>query len=548
MADYYPLVARAVAGLEKNTGEARRALYERARAALVAQLRASEPPLAEADITRERLGLEEAIRRIETDIVRQARRTAGFQPSAPRNLAPPPSRPASERGLPERQAPESRMPSQSLPASPVQPLPASPVQPLPASPVWPSFPQSAPSSSSVGDEAEVARNFEPAPQSRPATGKPPFPPTDTPSAFPSDPVPDWTLPGKPANKIAPEDNASEQSGFAPAPWPDESQDRRQNDWQDTHSDTHRDARGDARQDMQDARHDAREDEPAGLSRQMPGQEAPAFPGYRPHDPEDDAPSSPSLRHYGGLIRLAVILVLCAGLAGLVYWQRGNIAGLYEAMRAPSAQQAQPDTPPQQGRPKIADRIETPAQKDQAAAKASAQRVVLYEEDPNDPQGKRFVGSAIWRVENVAAGPGQAAEIAVRADVEIPERRMTMSLVLRRNTDKTLPASHTIELMFNLPADFPGGGISNVPGVMMKQAEQTRGTPLVGLAVKVTSGFFLIGLSAVETDMQRNIQLLKDRAWFDIPIVYANNRRAILAIERGPPGERAFADAFAFWKQ
>ena len=38
MADYYPLIARAVAGLDKNTGENRRALYERARAALVAQL------------------------------------------------------------------------------------------------------------------------------------------------------------------------------------------------------------------------------------------------------------------------------------------------------------------------------------------------------------------------------------------------------------------------------------------------------------------------------------------------------------------------------
>ena len=34
MADYYPLIARAVAGLDKNTGDARRALYERARAAL----------------------------------------------------------------------------------------------------------------------------------------------------------------------------------------------------------------------------------------------------------------------------------------------------------------------------------------------------------------------------------------------------------------------------------------------------------------------------------------------------------------------------------
>ena len=33
-------------------------------------------------------------------------------------------------------------------------------------------------------------------------------------------------------------------------------------------------------------------------------------------------------------------------------------------------------------------------------------------------------------------------------------------------------------------------------------------------------------------MQRNIQLLKERGWFDIPIVYNNGRRAILSIEKG----------------
>jgi hypothetical protein len=49
-------------------------------------------------------------------------------------------------------------------------------------------------------------------------------------------------------------------------------------------------------------------------------------------------------------------------------------------------------------------------------------------------------------------------------------------------------------------------------------------------------------------MQRNIQLLKERGWFDIPMVYANNRRAILAMEKGIPGERAFAQAFAAWRQ
>jgi hypothetical protein len=81
---------------------------------------------------------------------------------------------------------------------------------------------------------------------------------------------------------------------------------------------------------------------------------------------------------------------------------------------------------------------------------------------------------------------------------------------------------------------------------MKQAEQTRGAPLAGLAVKVTSGFFLVGLSAVDADRQRNIQLLKERSWFDVPIVFNNGRRAILAVEKGTPGDRAFNDAFSTW--
>jgi hypothetical protein len=120
--------------------------------------------------------------------------------------------------------------------------------------------------------------------------------------------------------------------------------------------------------------------------------------------------------------------------------------------------------------------------------------------------------------------------------------------LRRNDDKTLPASHTVEVMFTLPPDFAHKGITNIPGVLMKQSESTRGVPLAGLAVKVTSNFFLIGLSSVEGDRQRNIQLLKERSWFDVPLVYEDGRRAILAIEKGTPGERAFAKAFEAWGQ
>ena len=144
------------------------------------------------------------------------------------------------------------------------------------------------------------------------------------------------------------------------------------------------------------------------------------------------------------------------------------------------------------------------------------------------------------------GRGQPPELAVRADVEVPERKLTMTWSLRRNTDKSLPATHTVEIIFRLPPDFPSGGIANVPGILMKQAEQTRGVPLAGLAVKVTNGFFLIGLSSVEAEKERNLALLKERSWLDIPVVYNNNRRAILAIEKGAPGERVFAEAFNAW--
>ena len=241
-------------------------------------------------------------------------------------------------------------------------------------------------------------------------------------------------------------------------------------------------------------------------------------------------------------------------AAVFSWQWPNmkrIVVVASAARQP-AQVTQAPAPPSRNSPagsrrsKRPDRRPIAARPANQAAPAVAQRVVLYEEDPNDPQGKRFVGSAIWRTETVSPGAGLAPELAVRADIEIPDRRMTVTWSLRRNTDKALPASHTIEIMFNLPADFPGGGIANVPGVLMKQAEQTRGTPLAGLAVKVTNGFFLIGLSAVDADRQRNMQLLKDQEWFDVPIVYTNGGRAIMAVEKGPPGDRAFADAFAAW--
>ena len=192
-------------------------------------------------------------------------------------------------------------------------------------------------------------------------------------------------------------------------------------------------------------------------------------------------------------------------------------------------------------PKVIDRFE-------AGQNAStAQKAVLYEEDPAS-NGQRFVGAVKWRMETLAPQLGQPAEPAVIADIELPERKLALSFTLRRNTHKGLPATHTIEVLFKFAPNFPGGGVSNVPGILMKQGELTRGVPLAGLSTKVSPGFYLIGLSNQEADKARNLQLLKERGWFDIPVVYNNNRRAIVAIEKGTPGDLAFADAFRAWER
>ncbi len=175
-----------------------------------------------------------------------------------------------------------------------------------------------------------------------------------------------------------------------------------------------------------------------------------------------------------------------------------------------------------------------------------QRAVLYDEDPSNPEGNQFAGSVTWNIEKVTTA-GQQPEIAVRADVDIPDRKFKMTMSFRSNTDKSLPASHTARVIFTLPSDFDNGGIAEMPGILMKSDEQSHATALAGLAVKVREGFFLVGLSNVDADRQHNIQLLNERSWFDIPIVYKNKRRAILALEKGQSGEAVFTQALAAWQ-
>ena len=503
MADYHPLIARAVASLDKNSGENRRALYERARTALVAQLRGVVPPLDESEITRERLALEEAIRKVEAESARHARETArpAFIKRAtepPRREQPPPDDPV--RAAPAPVAPRpSPQPGTAAPRRPVST--GSPRTSAPTPPQAPAQPSAGDAASrslggrrSLSDEA--MKGFRDV--------------VSDPNAVPH---PGASLP--PAPSLPPPRHPLHEFGQL------EPQVQPENLWANDGS------RG-----MPPPDYDPSQAPPAP----QPGVEE-----------SEERPRAPP-RSYGGLIRFVLIVFLMLAAGAVAYWQRdaisstaSSIAALVRSPAAPPREAAVPS------RTKIPDRIGQPTTQP-SVGPAVAQRVVLYEEDPDDPQGKRFVGAVIWRTDTRAATPGRPPELAVRADIDIPDRKMTVAWSLRRNTDPSLPASHTIEIMFNIATDSQSGGVQNVPGVLMKQAEQTRGVPLAGLAVKVTPGFFLIGLSALETDMQRNLQLLKERSWFDIPIVYNNNRRAILAMEKGTPGEKAFNDAFASWRQ
>jgi hypothetical protein len=462
--DYFPPIQRAVQNLSPNTPEARRALYDKARTALLRQLRGADPALTDGQITKERLLLEDAIRRIETDMLRPE------MPPQPYDLDGPDEGYAPERGLAtdvaEAEPPGyDDEPDDAYETEPARDRPPA-FRPLEQRrPRAPSRRQTGGRGRLIAAAGVVALllvgggvaatlylgNLIPSPIHVGDATKAPLP---TPAKGPE------VVPPAQSGKLT--DRLGEESaGPAPAP----------------------------------------------AASPSPGPAPTSAPGTAEPPP-------------------------------------GQQAALPEAAPAPAPAPAPtPAAPAQPATPPAAQPL-SPAPKPGAVV---AQSAILYEEQPDSPQrGQAFQGTVAWRTESVSAGANAPLEMAVKGDVDIPERKIHATLTLRKNADPALPATHTLEIQFVVPPDFPNGGISNVPGVLMKQEAQQRGAPLQGLSVKVTNGFFLVGLSDAPTDSGRNAQLLKEREWIDIPVLYDNGRRAILTLEKGVPGNRAFADAFNAW--
>jgi hypothetical protein len=588
MADYYAVLKRAIGGLPNPTGEARRAVYEKARTALVNQLKSFDPPLTASEITRQRLALEDCIRKVEAEAAkgslaqflgRQPEATGGAaapSPTAARPATPdvpratPPQAPAAAPTPP----PMARAPQ---PEARVMPPPVEPRLETPRAPVLP----------------------------------PPPPPIEIPRAEPPRLEPirrDATT-----ARIEPPPPPVEPEPRAPAP-PSLSEVVRKTETMGTAA---REAARQARELLGNRPDEAAEppfDAPEPIATPTPPprgasgrdrlDDIVAEPAFAPLDDNDNRP-----RRSAAVI--AVVVVLLVGLAVLgLYTQRDAIRAMVggdaparvdtaapavvpnkntdrlltdtpapaadpnvrvvqtqpiTAPAEPSATQAPAPTPapatpapapapaPQAEAPPAP--APTPAAPPAAPAPAApapsaplvSQRATLFEEGTvGSNQGVATVGQVTWAVVRDQPEANAQPETMLRAQVDVPQRGLTAVITIRPNRDQALPASHLVELRFTVPAGFEGRGIQTVPGMIMKEAENSRGDPLLGAPARITTGFFWIALATPPADRDRNVTLLRERGWIDIPLVYETGKRAILTLEKGAGGDRAVQDAIAAW--
>lgn len=175
------------------------------------------------------------------------------------------------------------------------------------------------------------------------------------------------------------------------------------------------------------------------------------------------------------------------------------------------------------------------------AVAVGQQALLYEETGGTESGTVKRGNVVWSVIEESPTEGEPAQPAIRGTVTIPDSKVELKLTISKNTDQSIPASHLIEMVFTVPEDFPGGVIDNVQRVTFKDTEQAAGNPLIAVPSKIADNFFIIWLNDARTAQDTNLSLMRRLQWIDIPVSYRNGRRALISLEKGVPGEKAFND-------
>jgi hypothetical protein len=600
MADYHSLLMRAVANLPNAGAPAtRRAIYDRARQALLTQLRTLHPPLPESDIAREENALDAAIAQIESGLGSQGATPASAPPTqAARTPSPPPAgngaaitpppKPAAA-GAPSQSAVSQRFPAPAPQSEPAPGAPAasaalqrSPSQAAPQSPPRPSLSAPVQSAAPQRPLAAAPARKEPAASAAAQSQIPPapIPPAGRPAAVAAPPA----RPAPVAAAIKPPQPATaSKAGPAAAPLvgvkdaKDESSPATALDLTKAVRSTKAD---DAHASAAPPVIVIRPDEPlqsAGAPEvpseiDRPGSAArPDLEGQRPIAPGVDA-SRPKTWLW---IAAAVVLGVVVAVAGAAILMRQKPQDL--AIKPPAEAQA-PAAP--QSQAKIAERVEPPAattpasppapasepkedqtgaqgagapaspagaaQNPPAAPAPSAGRAAMLVASADNPQKPVVsLGSTVWSL--ISPVPGQPATIAVKADADIPDLKMHATMTLRKNTDPTLQATHTIDLKFSFADGAPITGFKDVGLPQMRKEDSTAAEALTSVKVKISDVYFLIALAKGDSDTARNLDLMQTRAWFDFPLLLNDNRIAKIVFQKSPEGEAMLAKAFDAWK-
>jgi hypothetical protein len=495
MADYYPLLSRAVGALSDSNAEARRSIYERARKALVGQLQAIQPPIAEADIARETDALDAAIARVEAEIAGKAAAEAAKAPETPaKPVAPPPPPPAPKSEPPKAEVPKPDAPKPEIP-KPAPPKPVlPPIPPRPVAPKAPSPPAPAPDGE------------------KPSASVPPVPPKPfsfrPPAAVEAEKAARKAEADKAEGEKAESEKTDEAAGVETA--------------------------------------DNELESPSILKPPRPREAPrPAAPGPAPQNGRGNR-----LWIVGGVVVGVVLLI--AGLAIKLRGRPEDLAKLRPAPTAPAEQQPSgkiagrvggesPSAPAEKGETKTA-----PAQS-QPPLPVAHRAALLLEAPETAEKVKTYIGSVVWRLDNVPGGPGQPLGTAIHAEVEIPDAKVRMTIDIQKNMDASLNASHTIEVRFALQPGSVIPGVKQIGAVQMRREDMANGDGLAGVPVPITETYYLVGLA--RGDMEgRNMDLLKNRGWLDVPLALSNGRIAKFSLEKGASGDRVINDALSVWAQ
>ncbi len=155
-----------------------------------------------------------------------------------------------------------------------------------------------------------------------------------------------------------------------------------------------------------------------------------------------------------------------------------------------------------------------------------------------------LGSTVWST--IPPVPGHPATVAVKADADIPDLKMHATMILRKNTDPTLKATHTIDLKFSFADGAPITGVKNVEP-KMRNLGSMASEALTSVKLKISDVYFLIALVDSDQGTARNLDLLQTRVWFDFPLLLNDNRIAKLLFQKSSKGEAMLAKAFEAWK-